>query len=131
MKDTAFEEEVWDKKKIYFGIIIAIVLIITAIVIKIWYLDSLGEKQIQAGEVRGVTASNMSPTITPFSQLKQIPMLIQKQIDTIGKQVTSLNAEEIASSSPQMKKLIDDLKILQQLPRNEAKQLCENFCRSF
>lgn len=55
--------------------------------------------------------------------------IVQKQMQMIKQQAENINIEEIASSSPQIQNLINDLKALQNLPKDKVKEACYNICK--
>lgn len=55
--------------------------------------------------------------------------VVQKQMQMIKQQAANINVEEIASSSPQIQNLINDLKALQNLPKDKVKEACYNICK--
>lgn len=55
---------------------------------------------------------------------------IDEQLDAIKKQVVSLDPQDVMQSSPEVQKIITDLKNLQGVPKNEVKNVCENICKS-
>lgn len=117
----------WSKKRIFVGLIILAFLIGAG-----YYLlkNSLTEKNRLKffGGVKGVVTKNEQPplSLTGPSNLRND---LQQKLDLVKKQVNNLNVEDLASSSPQIKKVIEDLQSLQQLPRNQAKEACYNFCK--
>ena len=54
---------------------------------------------------------------------------IEDQVEAIKKQVMQLDPQDVVSSSPQVQKIIDDLKNLQGVPKNELKNVCESICK--
>lgn len=54
---------------------------------------------------------------------------IEEQLYAIKKKVTELDPQDIVQSSPQVQKIIDDLKNLQGVPKDELKNVCENICK--
>lgn len=133
-------EEVWDKKKILVGILSLILAGGSVYGVKTFVLD----KYIQ-GSVKGVSSKNEKiflseenkPSVTE-SQTKEssfslpssedVKAGIQQKLDTIRQEVSGIKLEEIASSSPQIQKVINDIKSLEQYPRNQAKDLCNKIC---
>ncbi len=53
---------------------------------------------------------------------------VQKNIDSIKQEVSSLRIEEVASSSPQIQKVLNDIKELEKYPRDQAKEMCQKLC---
>jgi len=53
---------------------------------------------------------------------------VEDKIQTIQNEASGVNVSEIASSSPQVQKIINDIKSLEGYPSNHAKSMCENIC---
>jgi len=56
---------------------------------------------------------------------------VQNQLDNLKAEAQNVDLTEIASSSPQMQKVVNDLKALQDYPKNQVKATCEQICNSF
>lgn len=56
---------------------------------------------------------------------------LNKRLEKIKSDISDLNAVDITTQSPQVKKIIEDLKSLQNLPKNQAKNVCQQVCRNF
>lgn len=117
----------WSKKRIFVGLIILAFLIGAG-----YYLlkNSLTEKNRLKffGGVKGVVTKNEQPTFSP-PRPGDLRNDLQQKLDLVKKQVNNLDVGDLASSSPQVKKAIEDLQSLQQLPRDQAKEACYNFCK--
>ncbi len=144
-------QETWDKKKIG----VAILALIALVGVGLWSkgfvfgkakqnstfqstIKSLGavEGASTEGQDTSAPSSKNSDQGSPFSfSHPNIQATIQadaqQKLNEIKQQITSLNVGDIASSSPQVQKVINDLKSLQQYPKDQAKQMCENICKSF
>ena len=55
--------------------------------------------------------------------------ILEKQVESIKKEAGNINIEEIASSSSQVQKIINDIKNLQNLPKDKTKEACYNICK--
>jgi len=53
---------------------------------------------------------------------------IKENLDALKKEVADLSIEDIASSSPQIQKIIEDFNSLKQYPVNEIKDICRQIC---
>lgn len=78
-------------------------------------------------DVKGVQTQNTSFALPNASSLS-IGNNLQKELGNIQNQATHLNIAEVASSSPQIQKIIRDLQDLQQYPRSQAKDMCQKIC---
>ena len=56
--------------------------------------------------------------------------ILQQKLADIQQQVSKLNIADIASTSAQVQKLINDLNALKDYPANQAKEICQNICNS-
>lgn len=124
-KESEFKEETLDKKRIII-FLIGILLIIGGYFGKIYFLDKKNplEGLSEVGRVKGVsTKNNNPPDASNF-----IKNGIQEKIDAIKEEATGLNVKEVASSSPQIQKVINDLKTLENVPKNQAKETCKKMC---
>lgn len=54
--------------------------------------------------------------------------VLEKQIESIKKEVNAINIDEIASSSPQIQKIINDVGSLEKLPQSQLKDACFKIC---
>lgn len=118
------QEVVWDKKKIIVFTFIIIILVVIGFRLKSHFLDSnysLPKNTIaeQKEQVKGVTAQDLS---------NNIKQSIQQDINNIKTEAQNINVVDIATSSPQVQKVINDLKSLQNLPKNQFKDACEKVC---
>lgn len=113
------KEIVWDKKKIFILVIFLVVFLILGV-----GLLNLNEKpkdyqnNIPSGRVKGLDTSD----------LPNIKQGVQEGFDSLQKEVQNLNIEEIATSSPQMQKIINDLRSLKDVPKSQLKNTCERIC---
>ena len=53
---------------------------------------------------------------------------VAEKIESLKQDVRGLNIVEIASSSPQVQKILNDIKFLEQYPANQAKEICKKIC---
>ncbi len=124
MRKIEKEEIAWDKKKIIATLVIFILAIAIAIQVKdiVFPPDYKPPVQKQKEEVKGLNTAEFS------SNIKQS---ISDNVNNLKTQAESLDVAEIASSSPQVQKLINDLKSLQDLPKSQLKSTCEKICSGF
>ncbi|MEK7533934.1 MAG: hypothetical protein AAB600_01215 [Patescibacteria group bacterium] len=128
--------ETWNKKKIF--ITLLIVVAIVGFGVKTFVLSknkdffSMHTVPTFLKSVMGVntqkdkekTASSTKKTTSSLP----IQAVIKEKLDDLKKEVNSLNVVDIASSSPQIQKIINDLNSLRQYPVNEAKDICQKIC---
>ena len=123
MKESAKEEVQWDKKKIILFLVAAILLI------------GIGfeAKDLILGKSISSPASIAKPDIkgAAVQAVPDIKNNVQSQLDNLKTEAQGVNLVEIASSSPQVQKVINDLKALQDYPKNQVKATCQQICNSF
>ena len=56
---------------------------------------------------------------------------LNKRLEKIKSDINELNALDVTTQSPQVKKIIEDLKSLQNLPKDQAKNVCQQVCSNF
>lgn len=135
------EQEVWDKKKIAVVIAVLVVLAGALYGAKLLGLETLLLSRLHKNSavVKGIATANQasqegsSPAqsqnfSSPSFTLPKVDL--QQKLNAIKEQVASLKVEDIASSSPQLQKVVNDIKSLEQYPRDQAKMMCENICKS-
>lgn len=83
------------------------------------------------GLVKGVkTEADVSAQQKKVEAAKErLSGTVADQLDQIKKQVVQLDPQDIVTSSPQVQKVIEDLKNLQGVPQDELKNVCENICK--
>jgi len=131
MKELKPIEESWNKKRIIIGLLFLFVVIAGLSVFKVLVLDknqnspqSLVKKTATA--VKGVSTNVNS--LTKGNTASSLKINIQDQLNLIKKEASSINLTEIATSSPQVQKVIDDIKSIQNLPKDQAKNFCQQIC---
>lgn len=128
--DKTESRETWNKKRVIFAFIIFI-LLGTAIIL---FKDSvLGlNKKFSLKSVMGIDTKREEKAKNSSSNSKsgslQIKAAIQEKLDTIKKDINNLNIVNIASSSPQVQKIINDLNSLRNYPKHEVKDICQKIC---
>ncbi len=116
MKETIVEES-WNKTRIAIAIIL-ILLIITAFGLKTNFLLPLSQnnsKPSQPSSAKGASTQDELPNIG-------------NAIESVKKEISNINVNEIASSSPQIQKVLNDIKNLQSYPANQVKETCFKIC---
>ena len=76
--------------------------------------------------VKGISTQRQNNASLPSASSLQ-NSLQQKLVD-IQQHVSKLNIADIASSSPQVQKLIKDLNALKDYPSNQIKDVCQKIC---
>ena len=123
MKEAPKEEAQWDKKKIILFLVASIALIGIGFEAKDLVLGKSMSAPIAVStrDVKG-TATQIVPDIKNS---------VQGQLDTLKQEAQGIDLVQIASSSPQVQKVVNDLKALQDYPKNQVKATCQQICNSF
>ncbi len=116
MQEVKFEES-WNKKRISTALVVLLLVAGGAVYI---FRNSL------PFDTKAKRSQNQKVLSTSDYNLEEA---VQKQIEGIKQQAENMNVEEIASSSPQIQNLINDLKALQNLPKDKTKEACYNICK--
>ncbi|PIR80222.1 MAG: hypothetical protein COU25_01345 [Candidatus Levybacteria bacterium CG10_big_fil_rev_8_21_14_0_10_35_13] len=117
------EEVIWDKKKILITLVVVFLLTGIGFWLKALYLDEdvpkTSKKNIQREQIKGVSVGEASENISKS---------FQENINSLKEDAQNLNLAEVATSSPQVQKIIKDLQSLKDLPKNQLKDTCEKIC---
>jgi len=114
--------ESWNKKRIVIAVILLILLAVGGFFFK---TRILGQNSSGAGEsVKGVATEEIA---VPDIKVN-IQEAVKEKIDNLKQQVSNLNVSDIASSSPQVQKILNDIKALEQYPTNQLKEICRKIC---
>lgn len=113
------EAQPWDKQKIFVALLTVLVLFFAFLYFK--------EKFLPPTTAVEGTSITENPKIPQSSQI--VSDKIQANIDKLKQNVNDLNVAEIASSSPQVQKIIGDIKALQNYPQSQAREACQKICQ--
>ena len=108
------DEANWDKKKIFifFSVLILILLFLSYRLVQ---FNTSEPAELPNSQIKGISADDLSKNV-------------KETISNLQKQAENLDIEEVATSSPQVQKIINDLKSLKDVPKNELKNTCERIC---
>ncbi len=113
-----------DKKKIIITSFFAIVAILAVAEIKGAYFPNDEGVLGQADKI--TPASIQKPEIkTPRLDMMSE---VGSRINVIKKNIEGLNAEEVATTSPQIQRVLRDIQGIKDLPANQAKEMCLKIC---
>jgi hypothetical protein len=118
-KDPKEEELPWDKKKIIIGFLFFLVVLFATLYFKTVLFPPTKT------QVEGAYTQIDSPKDQEISNVSQN---FQKNLDQIQNNVNNLNVKDVATSSPQVQKVLNDIKSLQNLPRDQAREACNKIC---
>ena len=116
--------EQWDKKRIIISAFFVIVAIFAVNEIKTAFFPS---KNGVLGQATQVTPG---PIKKPDIELPRFNVVneVGSKINEIKNNINSLDPKEVASSSPQIQKVLRDMEGIKDLPSNEAKSMCMKIC---
>lgn len=121
--DEVDVKESWNKKRIFAALFCIMLLAIGGYFFK---TNVLGEKSVKGAAVKEETNSKNSKTNSKLNV--NLPQVIKDKLEGLKQEVTHLSVEDIASSSPQIRKILNDIKALEQYPTNQARELCKQIC---
>lgn len=124
-------EEIWDIRKIAIGILVIILLLFGGLIVKRLILgESIAPSSFipKIPSFKNVLGTSTSPQPVNVSFSLPTQQNVQQQIHTIQQQVTHLNVAQIASSSPQVRQIIQQIENLPNATSDQAKQACYRLC---
>lgn len=140
--DTTYES--WSRKRLIIGLLAISVLVVLGVIVKdalvkdknfISLLKNPGTAVAGISTKKDETENSSknsdeksNGSNSSINSLKS-KINIQERLDSIKKEFSSLNTSDIASSSPQFKKVMEDIQNLKNLPKNQAKEACFSICR--
>lgn len=112
------DERSWDRKKIT----LALLVLICGLLALLYFKDSIfPQGKI---DVKGISDEREVQIKSSIGAGQRV----RESLEEIKENVNNLNVVDIATSSPQIQKVISDIKALESLPRNQAKDACERIC---
>ncbi|MBI4096400.1 MAG: hypothetical protein HY425_01655 [Candidatus Levybacteria bacterium] len=124
--DGVKTEESWNKTRIFIASFLITLLAIGAYFYKTHFLDkSLSPKEVKS--VKGVSLEDKNRNGGKNTNI-DIQGTVKDKLDNLKQEVSGLNISEIASSSPQIQKIINDIKSLEQYPVNQIREVCRQIC---
>jgi nitrate reductase NapAB chaperone NapD len=116
-------QESWNKKKIFIAVFLLLLLIAGGYLFKTRVLNENLSQLAKSVKGTSTEQENTKPTLKVSVQ-----KAIEEKINDLKQEVSGLDILEIASSSPQMQKIINDIKSLEQYPTNQVKEICKKIC---
>ncbi len=126
-------EEVWDFKKIGIGIVLLVLVIAGGLIAKRLILhQSIAPSSFipQLPTVKGASIGPISPTPLPINISLPSQHDVQQQVQQIQQQVTQLNVQEIATTSPQVLGILKQIQDLPSGPIGQVKDACLRLCNN-
>lgn len=133
MKDDEKIDEAWDKKKIIFAVILLAALFFGAYKFKNYILGNINLKKnvsdiLKKQSSKSVEGASSNNSSLPSSN--ELKSEAQSKLDIIRQEITKLNILDVATSTPQVQKIIQDIQSLEKYPGSQAKDMCEKICSS-
>lgn len=131
------ERESWNKKRV---VIVLLTIILLGFGVKTFVFDANKSEEVISKKflksVKGIGTgeklSSQDKSKNPsFPQNLNLEKSLQQRLEGLKQEVQNLDVLDIASSSPQVQKVLRDLKELEQYPRSQAQELCQRICSSF
>lgn len=114
--------ESWNKKRIFTVFFLITVLAVGAYFFKTRFLDqNLSPKEVKS--VKGISLEEENRDSDENADI-DVQKTVKEKINSLQQEIFGLNIAEIASSSPQVQKIIKDMQALQQYPANQIKEAC-------
>jgi len=122
MKETMTgKNKEWDLKKLILALFILVGILILVLFFKFYFFaneDNITQvAKVQEKRVKGISTEDVQKAV-------------QEKVDLIKQQADEINITDVATSSPQVQKLIQDIKTLENYPSSQARSMCENLCKS-
>ena len=116
----------WNKKRIIIAIILLMFLGVGAYFFKTKILSSESPKSVKGVSVEEEKSSSADEAKIDIQ--KAVKDTVKEKLEELKKEASKIDVSEIASSSPQIQKLIKDLSSIRDYPANQAKEICEKVC---
>jgi hypothetical protein len=108
----------WNKKKILFFVVLTLCVLIAA-------LAYLAKNETQ---VKGANTFIPAKGDTFDAKSNELSKGVREKVLGIQDDVKSLDVTEVATSTPQIQKIIKDIQSIQDLPASKAKEACQKVC---
>jgi len=117
------EEKIeWDRKKILLFVIAIGILTGVIYIVKEMMFTGL---ETPSYSTINTAVKGANTEVNPPLDIKKS---VQNQIDNLKNEAQNINVVDIATSSPQVQKVINDLRAVQDYPQNQLKATCEKIC---
>lgn len=118
--------EIWNKKRIFIAVFLLTLLVLGGYFFKTKVLNEDSAQIAKSVKGTNIIDNNIEPDLKT-----NIQEAVKEKINNLKQEVSSLDILEIASSSPQVQKILRDIKSLEQYPVNQARDMCKKICESF
>jgi len=123
MQEVKFEQS-WNKKRI----LIALLILLALLGAGYFLTGSIFTKLVPKKSAPSYKNEKSKESVLSSESTPNLSEAVQKQIESIKKEVNKINIDEIASSSSQIQKIINDVKSLEKLPQSQVKDACLKIC---
>lgn len=142
MKKIEEEQESWDKKKIIIALLVVTLLGGLLYAAKMFVLGkntniipfknntTNSPRKVEGISTKNEKSSQSNSTSIPFPLVDSLKGEASQKLEEVKREINNLSISDLASSSPQVKKIIQDVQGLEQAPKNQAKEACYNICKS-
>jgi TolA-binding protein len=114
--------EEWNKKGVFIAGFFLIVILLAGIEAKNFFFKDTNVLGKSSGNVYDVDPVEVqTPKVNVSSE-------VGSRIKDIKQNVNELNVEEVASSSPQIQKVLRDIQGIKDYPTNQAREACMKIC---
>ncbi|MBI4097690.1 MAG: hypothetical protein HY426_01505 [Candidatus Levybacteria bacterium] len=117
------DDREWDKRRILFALCIAIAAIVIATEVKGKFYPN---KSILGDSTKEKSMNVQKPDVKPPNI--NLASGVGSKINEIKQNINGLNVEEVASSSPQIQKVLRDIQGIKDLPSSQAREMCLKIC---
>jgi hypothetical protein len=112
--------ESWNKKRVIIAGFLILLLIVGGYFFKTRFLNANLSQR-----VKGTSTQEEASVSVPRINVQEA---VKEKIDNLKQEVSGLDVMEIATSSPQVQKILNDVKALQQYPTNQIQAICKKIC---
>lgn len=119
------EKESWNYKRIIIVVFLLITLAIGGFYIKSNYFKDTSSPALS---VKGESVE-INENLEKEEEINiNLQDALKERIQNLKKEAGNLNVLDIASSSPEIQKIINDIKGLEEYPQNQFKNICRQLC---
>lgn len=117
-------DEAWDVKKILAAVFIIGLIVFT---LKTYVLDkNLQNENLQVDtKVEGAAVKSDKTEEIPSQNLRKD---LDQKLNDLKENVNNINVIEVATSTPAVQKVLNDIKNLQDYPKDQCLNICNNLC---
>lgn len=125
MKKEAGFKESWNKKRIFIASFLLVILIGIGLELNGNIVSNFLEKNPSSSAVKGIRTYKNQTNKLNFD----FGATVSERLEAIRQDAENIDISEIATSSPQIQKIIKDIKNLQNFPNSQLKEACFNICK--